>query len=104
MKPLSKFEPQSNKKTEHPASVVWARILDKRFCYEVRRTDNPYEGKLLIFDGKNDFKLLHEYDVGISYAAQFGPDAYDAEDWDHYVADWVDRNFLPEQEKQTNER
>lgn len=93
MKPLSTFIPETTKKVEHPASVVWARILDKRFCFEVQRSSDPYKGTLVIFDGKDDFKVLHTKEVTISYGAPFGADVADANEWDDYVANWVDNVF-----------
>jgi hypothetical protein len=92
VKPLSNFQPESDEKTEHPSSVVWARILDKRFCYEVQRKE-PYKGVLVIFDSKNDYKEIFNKEVVIAFDARFGADVSDTLEWDGFVIDYIDNKF-----------
>ena len=52
-------------------NVVDANVLDARYCYEVQRV-RPYIGNLVVFDADDDFKVLLEEEVDISFDALFG--------------------------------
>lgn len=93
MKPFSDFQPSSQEKTNFPPDkVAWARILDKRYCGEVRRIE-PYKGLFVIFDSKKDFKPIFEQEVSISYDALFGADVEDSREWETIFEDFIDNKY-----------
>jgi hypothetical protein len=69
--------------------AVWAQVLDKRYCTEVIRT-RPYYGDLRIFDSQDDYKLIYNEEVVLSFDAKFGPDVSDTYKWCDQVAEFVD--------------
>ena len=91
MKPICKFEIENKGAVKRGENVVEARILDKRYCIEIVR-DVAYAGTFRIFDGLDDFKLLHEEPTTVSYDAIFGPDVYDVQEWENLGIDIVDNN------------
>lgn len=91
MKPISKFDINDDGPVKRGENVVEARILDKRYCIEIIR-DVAYVGTFRIFDGLDNFKLLHEEPTTVSYDAIFGPDAYDVQEWQNLSLNIVDNN------------
>ena len=91
MKPICKFEIENKGAVQLGTNVVEARVLDKRYGIEIIR-DIPYKGKFRIFDGLDDFKLLHEQEVNVSYNAMWGVDIADAQEWANLGIDIVDNN------------
>jgi len=71
------------------SKVIWSAILDQRYKCEVQRTE-PYKGELLVFDGKENDKLIHEVQLPISYNAQFGPDIVDVAEWQDIIIQTID--------------
>lgn len=68
---------------------VWEATLDDRYECQVIRTEDPYKGILLIHDGTRE--ILRE-EVGLSYAAQFGPDVDDVQLWQDMCIQAVDKD------------
>ena len=86
--PVSDFTPESMNETKRN-HAVWAQVLDKRYCTEVIRT-RPYYGDLRIFDSQDDYKLIYNEEVVLSFDAKFGPDVSDAYNWEKQVIEFVD--------------
>jgi len=91
MKPICKFDITDNGVVQRIGNVVEARILDRRYCTEIVR-DVAYAGTFRIFDGLDDFKLLHEEPTTVSYDAIYGPDIADVQEWENLGIDIVDNN------------
>lgn len=70
--------------------IVWENCLDNEWPVRVVRTDDPYVGTLEIRHRDTGDKIHHTESVTLSYAARFGPDAADENDWIMKVVDWVD--------------
>lgn len=77
-----------------PPTVVWANACDDRWQVEVVRLEGDgYLAQLRIFDrpnGEGTGNLMHTENVGLAYAARFGPDIDDVKRWEQITTDWVD--------------
>lgn len=92
--PLSRFILEDKTHiTEFGSGVVWAQVLDCRYCMEVVRTE-PYKGEFRVFDGYDDNKLVWKENVSVSYDAIFGVDAGDMEEFKDKGIDIVDNKLL----------
>lgn len=72
----------------------WDQAVDRgRFRCTVEQTDaDGYRGILRVTVADTD-EVIHEQDVGVAYAARFGPDAADVEAWQEIsltaIDEWV---------------
>ena len=76
VKPLADWD---NEQSSNPNLVWWSR-LDNRYQIEVHRKGER-EAKLVIFDRKDNNKVLMSLNVGLSYGVIFGPDVDDITYW-----------------------
>lgn len=68
--------------------VIWSDRLDGRYTCEVRRIDGS-RGELIVWDDQASSALFRK-EVGLSYGAQFGPDADDLSLWRDEVVEFID--------------
>lgn len=90
-KPLGTYNIEINETDSRSnASLVWVAILDRRFKCEVQRTGTR-QANLLVFDSKDNDKVIHETKVPLAYDAKFGPDITDVSEWQEMCAKAVDK-------------
>ena len=70
------------------SDVVWTSTLDERYEVKVVRK-GEYQGYLTITDTTTG-DALGSKDVGLAYAARFGPDVEDIRDWQEWAVGIVD--------------
>lgn len=71
---------------------IWhAHVDDGAFTAWVTQEDDGYQGTLRV-QRNSDSQTILECKVGISYAAQFGPDVADVNLWEDMVVDTIDRH------------
>jgi hypothetical protein len=75
--------------TELGVGVVWARVVDERYCCEVVRMES-YKGEFRIFDGLESNRWIFAQPVTLSFNAQFGIDHFDAENFSNMALAVVD--------------
>ncbi|MFZ1075687.1 MAG: hypothetical protein WAN50_04930 [Minisyncoccia bacterium] len=82
--PIVRFESE-----DVPAGVVWWSRLDGRYLVEVRRLSD-YQGLFVVFDHKDNDRVIDREEVGLSYEAAYGPDVADVDFWREKAAEVVD--------------
>lgn len=70
------------------SDIVWESKLDGKYDVRVVRL-GAYRGKLTISTSSTE---LTAFDVGLSYDAQFGPDAGDVSDWAEKAIAFIDNH------------
>lgn len=72
--------------------VVWENTIDQMtwLCKVVRDGDTGYHGRLTVTNLGSGEVILDEA-VGLSYAAQFGPDVADVREWEETCINAVDK-------------
>jgi hypothetical protein len=86
--PRTRFDLNTPYQIRLSDDVVWAYVLNTRFCIEVV-TKREYTdlsklseyGDLRIFDSIYENKLIHNERVSIAYGARFGVSYDDVRDW-----------------------
>lgn len=74
--------------------IVWhSTVDDEQWSVHVEQTPNwPYRGKLVVKDVFGE--VVHTEEVGVSYAARFGPDVADVSDWQLAALNVIDHPEL----------
>jgi hypothetical protein len=88
--PKSIYDLENNKVNQDKEYLcVWCAILDLRYKIEVQR-DSDYAATLVIFDGKDNDKIILEKEVSLAYGARFGPDIDDLTSWQNIACACID--------------
>lgn len=74
--------------------IVWDNTLDQgAYRAQVQRDDNePYRGLLVVVDDNGN--VIHKEQVGLAYAARFGPDVDDVNTWMERTVEVIDNPAL----------
>lgn len=72
-------------------NIVFETTLDDRFECTVTRT-KPYRGTLSVVDRKTNKTIMAE-NVRLMNDAIFGADAWDIEDWQEKVVEFIDNEY-----------
>lgn len=70
---------------------VWKSVLDDGYKCVVMSRSDPYQGKLLVFEGEDQ---IHSEDVMISFGAPHGPEADDVDRWKRRCVDIIDEHQM----------
>lgn len=72
-------------------NLIWAKIMEGRYCVEVQHTAK-HKGNLLIFDGMNHFRMLHEEPVELHYDGN-SIDSTDEQLWEDIAKQYLDQSL-----------
>jgi hypothetical protein len=81
--PMLSWEEKKDPDTRIPTMLVWMARLKKRFHAEVQRIDRSTATLCLFYHERQEKpdRLVKAWKVGLSYGAEFGPDAGDVYAW-----------------------
>lgn len=68
-------------------NFVWGKVFKKRYCVEVQHT-SLCKGNLIIFDGQNSFRVIHEEPVVVHYDGK-PLDKMDIEAWENLALGYL---------------